>query len=111
MKDPLLYIGHMLECISKIETYTLGGRGQFLTDSLIQDAVLRNLEIIGEAASNIALEFRQSHPNVEWRRAIALRNVLIHNYAGIRIERVWTDVTSTLPNLKAHSSSCNHNFQ
>lgn len=66
---------------------------------MIQDAVMRNLEIIGEAANNISSEFRSLHPEVDWRRAIVLRNVLIHNYMGVYIGRVWSDVTNTLPKL------------
>ncbi len=100
MKDDFIFLGHIQECIAKIETYTKDGRKAFETETMIQDAVLRNLEIIGEASKNVSLDFRRSHPEVSWRGAMALRNVLIHNYMGVRLDRVWSTVTRKIPKLK-----------
>jgi uncharacterized protein with HEPN domain len=100
MKDDLVYVGHIQECIAKIETYTAGGRQEFMSTPMIQDAVMRNLEIVWEASSKISAELRQAHPEVRWRRAINLRNVLIHNYPGVHPARVWADVTQTVPEIK-----------
>src|SRR5260221_13756579 len=100
LKEDRIFLRHIQECIAKIETYTKGGRRAFMEEPMIQDAVMRNLEIIGEAASNVSPEFRGAHPEVGWRRAIGLRNVLIHNYVGVEINRVWSDVAMTLPKLK-----------
>jgi uncharacterized protein with HEPN domain len=105
MKDERVYLIHILECIAKIEEYTEGGRQVFVEHSLVQDGVMRNLEVIGEAASNVSLDFRQRHRNVSWRRAINLRNVLIHNYMGVSIEAVWNDVVVFTPSLKVQVSS------
>jgi uncharacterized protein with HEPN domain len=91
VKDDLVYLTHIQERIAKIETYTKGGRQVFMDEPMIQDAVMRNLEVIGEAANNVSPEFRRAHPEVGWWRAIALRNVLIHNYIGVKIIRVWSD--------------------
>jgi uncharacterized protein with HEPN domain len=100
MKSERVYLVHVLDCIARIERYTEGGRAAFMADPMMQDAVLRNIEVIGEAANNLPTEFRRLHSEVDWRRAIALRNVLIHNYMGVNIGRVWSDVSSTIPKLK-----------
>ena len=100
MKSERVYLIHILDCIARIETYTSGGRQVFLHDPMVQDAVLRNLEVIGEAANNLPTEFRRVHPEVDWRHAIELRNVLIHNYMGVNVARVWSDVARTIPQLK-----------
>jgi uncharacterized protein with HEPN domain len=86
-------------------SYTKSGWEVFVEDLMVQDAVIRNLEVIGEAASELSTEFRQSNPDVQWRRAISLRNMLIHNYMGAFARRVWSDVTLTLPTLKQQISA------
>jgi uncharacterized protein with HEPN domain len=100
MKDDRVYLGHIVERIERIEIYTAGGRAAFLADPMIQDAVLRNLEIIGEASGKVSAAFRQNHPEVGWRAAMQLRNVLIHNYSGVNVDRVWPVVVGRLPALK-----------
>ena len=100
VKDDSVYLGHIQDCIAKIEAYTKDGKQAFMKDTMIQDAVMRNLEIIGEAANNVSAQFREAHSDVGWRRAIALRNALIHNYMGLNLARVWSDVTDTVPKLK-----------
>jgi uncharacterized protein with HEPN domain len=100
MNDDRTYLGHILDCIAKIETYTTEGRAVFMKEPMIQDAVMRNLEIIGEAAKNVSRTFRDLHPEVFWRGAMELRNVLIHNYLGVKVDRVWSAVTGRLPKLK-----------
>lgn len=72
----------------------------YLGDTLIQDAVIRNLEVIGEAASRITAEYRTTHPEFPWRGMAALRNVLIHDYEGVDLQRVWRVVEKELPVLK-----------
>ena len=71
----------------------------FENNSLIQDAVLRNIELIGEAASRIPDEFRQAHPEISWRLIVAMRNQLIHGYLGIDLDIVWDVITIELPTL------------
>ena len=99
-KDPRVYLAHILECAEKIARFTRGGREAFLREELIQDAVIRNLEIIGEAAKRVDEEYRAAHSQIPWRGMAALRDVLIHQYEGIELERVWAVVEGDLPMIK-----------
>ena len=72
---------------------------QFEANPLVQDAVLRNIELIGEAAGRIPDEFRQAHPEIQWRQIVAMRNQLIHGYLGIDLDIVWDVVCVELPAL------------
>lgn len=99
MKDNATYLRHILECIERVEIYTRGGRDEFDEQTIIQDAVMRNIEIIGEASTNISQVFRDEHPEISWKALISFRNVLIHNYMGVRLEAVW-NAAERLPQLK-----------
>jgi uncharacterized protein with HEPN domain len=100
MKDNKLYLLHILECIDKINSYTSSGENEFSKSTLLQDAVMRNLEIIGEATKNISLDLRQKHPQIPWRKMAGLRDILIHNYMGVNIRTVWNIVKNELPAVK-----------
>ncbi len=99
-KDPRVYLAHILECVQKIERFTAGDQRRFLQEALVHDAVLRNLEIIGEAAKRLDDSYRRAHPEIPWRSMAALRDVLIHQYEGVDLERVWAIVQHELPALK-----------
>ena len=99
-KDPRVYLAHILECILKIERFTQVGRVVFLRDELVQDAVLRNFEVIGEAAKRLDDTYRADHPQIPWRAIAGLRDVLIHKYEGVNLEQVWNIVEKDLPGLK-----------
>ena len=101
MRAALPYLQHILDAIAAIEAYTTDGRAVFLRERKTQDAVIRNLEIIGEAIRNVPLDFQSTHPEIPWREASALRNVLIHEYFGIDLKVVWAVVEKDLPPLKA----------
>lgn len=99
--DITVYIFHIRDAIQKIENYAEKNTYEdFLQNDWDQDAVIRNLEIIGEALSHINQEFRNSHPAIPWRKIIALRNVLIHAYFGIDLDLVWKIITKNVPELK-----------
>jgi uncharacterized protein with HEPN domain len=76
-KDVRVYLAHILECVDKIERFTAEGRDGFLRDPMVQDAVIRNLEIMGEAAKRVDEAYRADHPEVPWRELSSLRDVLI----------------------------------
>jgi uncharacterized protein with HEPN domain len=92
MKDNRLYLIDIAECIHRIESYTHGGRDQFLQSTMIQDAVIRNFEIMGEAAKQLSQDFKEANPDVPWRRIGGFRDVLIHAYHRVRLDEVWVYV-------------------
>ena len=101
MRDPLVYVEDILESIKHIEDYVKGEElGNFLKDSKLQDSVIRRLEIIGEAIGNLPEETQALNPDIPWRQIAGLRNVLIHEYFGVNMERVWNVIVNDLPPLK-----------
>jgi uncharacterized protein with HEPN domain len=89
-RDISVYIEDILDSIAKIEQYTKGVNEQeFLTNTQLQDAVLRRLEIIGEAVKNIPQPFRDRYPHIPWKKIAGLRDVLIHEYFGVNMRRAW----------------------
>ncbi|WP_446683264.1 HepT-like ribonuclease domain-containing protein [Cyanobacterium sp. HL-69] len=92
---------HILECIEAIQTYTYQGREDFLSNSLIQDAVLRRLQIMAESTQRLSDELKAQVPNVDWKALSGFRNILVHDYlGGISLNRVWNAIEKDLPILK-----------
>lgn len=100
MKTDKIYIIHIIECISHIEEYTQNDKSTFFESTLVQDATIRNLEIIGEATKKVSLSLRQSHPEVPWKEMAGLRDVLIHDYFGVDVNIVWNVIEREIPKLK-----------
>ena len=105
MKDDRLYLIHISESIQRIESYAKDGRDAFRRSPLIQDAVIRNFEIIGEAAKQISPQLKQAHPEVPWRSVAGFRDVLIHQYTGVDLDEVWNVIERALPDLRRHIES------
>lgn len=99
-KDPRVYLAQILERAERILSFTHEGRDAFFRSHLIQDAVIRNFEIIGEAAKRVPEEFRQLHPSIPWKGLTGLRDVLIHQYDGVNLAEVWRIVEKELPELR-----------
>lgn len=100
-KDDLIFIEHLLDSISKIEKYVQDiSVHDFVEDELIQDAVIRNFEIIGEATKHLSDSFRIKHSKVPWKKIAGMRDILIHDYLGIDIYSVWKTIEKDLPELK-----------
>jgi len=101
-RDFRLYIDDILEAIHQIQTYIVDlDEDAFARDRKTQDAVIRNLEIIGEAAGNLPEQFQKTAPDIDWRKIKGLRNILIHEYFGINIPIIWDVVQSKLGPLEA----------
>jgi uncharacterized protein with HEPN domain len=99
------YLNHMLMAIDRIENYVANlDRRTFDADTRTQDAVIRNLEVLGEAARNVLQHdpaFVAAHPDVPWARAYRMRNALSHGYAEVDLGAVWNTVQMNVPSLKA----------
>ncbi len=100
-KDYALYVEDMLESIESINEY-LGNMTEvtFSEDKQLQDAVIRRLGIIGEAATRLTKDIRDTAPEVPWKSVIGLRNIVIHEYSSISLGKVWDIVQHDLPPLK-----------
>ena len=97
-KDSLIYIEHINACINRIIEYTTGfDEDSFLKNSLIQDAVIRNLEIIGEATKKLNEDFPVKHSEIEWKKIAGMRDKLIHDYIGVDLWAVWAVVENIIP--------------
>lgn len=101
MRDYKLYLDDILEAIKRIEKYTKGLTLRSLKkDDLTIDGVVRNLEIIGEAAKNIPGQVKQKYAEIGWKKISGLRDILAHEYFGVDLEVVWDIVKNKLPILK-----------
>jgi uncharacterized protein with HEPN domain len=99
-RDPELYLEDIEVSCKKIIRFTQGlSFSDFISDDRTHDAVIRNLEIIGEAAKNVPTEFREKYPDVEWRAIGMLRNIVAHEYFGVNDEIIWDIVTNKIPIL------------
>ena len=100
MKSDLPYLGHIADSIIAIERYTSAGKDDFMAQTIVQDAVVRNFEIIGEAAGRLSLETR-NRSALPWSRIVAFRKRLIHAYWSVDLQLVWDVIENELPALKA----------
>lgn len=101
-RDYRLYLEDILDSIHKIEVYTKGvSFDQLNLNSMLMDALLHNLEIIGEAAKHVPVEIKDKNPDVDWRRITGLRDIVAHEYFGVSLEIIWDVIQNKLPELQA----------
>jgi uncharacterized protein with HEPN domain len=100
-----LFLGHVLQAIDDIGSFTVDGKAQFIADKKTHSAVIRQLEVIGEAVKNLSAAATASRPQVPWRAIAGTRDRLIHGYFQVDLQAVWTMVESDLPPLRAEVES------
>jgi uncharacterized protein with HEPN domain len=115
-KDELIYLDHIRDCISRIRNYTTGmDEKGFMQNQLVQDAVIRNFEIIGEAAKKLDEEFRSRYAEIEWKKIAGARDKPIHDYIGVDLMAVWGVLAQILPvlelNVVAYSTGYKYNLR
>lgn len=102
-KDPKILIAHILQSIDFVEEYSKGiQKEQFIGDYEKQDAIIRRLEIIGEAVASLENKFKESYPNIPWQDIADMRNRLIHEYFAIDLDLVWEVLQKDIPALKTN---------
>lgn len=101
-RRPLVFIEHILESIENIESFSSGiSKGEFEKSRLKQSAILRELEIIGEAAKNLPIGFAVRYPYVEWSEIAGTRDKIVRHYFGVDLDVIWDIIMYDLPELKA----------
>jgi len=98
-KGNMVYIEHMLLCIEKIHGYTGESKEIFFNSVLVQDAVIRNLQVLAESSQRISDDVKSIHTEIAWRDISGFRNILVHDYLGIDCDTIWSVVEKDLPLL------------
>jgi uncharacterized protein with HEPN domain len=101
VKDDSVYLGHIRDAINDIEQYASAGREAFMGDSMRQDAIIRKLEIIGEAVKRIPDATKQRRPEIPWKQIAGMRDRLTHDYFGVDLGLVWVVVERELTTLRS----------
>lgn len=100
-KDIRIFLEHILESINLIDEYTKGKKEkEFLNSKQLQDAVIRRIEIIGEAIKNIPEDIKEKFKDIPWRNIIGMRDLLIHQYFGVDLDLTWRVIKENIPELK-----------
>jgi uncharacterized protein with HEPN domain len=101
VKDDLAYVEHILDCIRKIKEFSEGlSFKEFSGNELVQDAIIRNIEIIGEASKKISSDTKQIYFEISWKEIAGMRDKLIHDYLGVDVEVIWRTIKEDIPILE-----------
>lgn len=101
IKDDLAYIDHILDCIRKINEFSNGlSLQEFKTNELVQDAIIRNIEIIGEASKKVSSDTKQTYYKIRWKEIAGMRDKLVHDYLGVDVTVVWKTIKEDIPDLE-----------
>ena len=98
-KDNSVYIEHMLDCIHRIDEY-VESKELFYDSQLVQDAVVRNLQVMAESSQRLPEEIKRKYSNISWDDISGFRNILVHDYLGIDLDVIWSVVEQELPELE-----------
>jgi uncharacterized protein with HEPN domain len=100
VNDDRLYLGHILEAVERILAYSVEGEVSFRRDAKTQDAIIRNLQVMGEAVKKVSPEVRAAYPDIPWKDIAGLRDRVVHDYFGISLDIVWDVVRNHVPPLR-----------
>ena len=100
MKDERVYLHHILECLEAIQDYNTQGRDVFLTDRKTRKATLRELQELAESTQRLSISLREKYSEIPWPAIAGFRNVLVHDYLGLSLNRIWEIIERDLPNLR-----------
>ncbi|MBP0019261.1 MAG: DUF86 domain-containing protein [Cyanobacteria bacterium SBLK] len=100
MKENRIYLIHIRDCLQRIKSYTVTGKEDFFQETIIQDSVIRNLEVMCESIKKLPNEWKASEPSIPWERIVGFRNRLAHEYLSLNLEVVWDVVENYLPDLE-----------
>ena len=101
IKSDLAYVDHILDCIRKIGEFSNGlSLKEFKTNELVQDAIIRNIEVIGEASKKISQDTKLTYYKIPWKEISGMRDKLIHDYLGVDVEVVWKTIKEDIPTLE-----------
>lgn len=98
-KDDSVYIEHILDCLYRIDEY-VESKEQFYNSHLVQDAVIRNLQVMAESSQRLSDKIKQAHPQIPWKEISGFRNILVHDYLGVDQDMIWSVVEQDLPALE-----------
>lgn len=101
MRDDRIYLRHILECLDAIEEYVADGRDAFFDDRKTRQAALRELHELSESAQRLSEAIKEPHQDIPWLAISGFRNVIVHDYLGLNLERVWVIIERDLPPLRA----------
>jgi uncharacterized protein with HEPN domain len=101
VKDDRLYLGHIREAAERIVLFSREGEEHFRSDVRTQDAIIRNLQVMGEAVKKVSAETRAAHPKVPWRDIAGMRDRVVHDYFGVSLDMVWDVAVNHIPALLA----------
>jgi uncharacterized protein with HEPN domain len=101
-RDESVYLSHILDAIARIEEYLQEvDEESFYQRPLVQDGVIRQIQIIGEAVKRLSLELRDKYPHIPWQDIAGMRDKVVHDYFGLDMEEVWLTAKNDIPMLKA----------
>ena len=100
MKEDRIYLLHIRDALERILSYTAQGKQAFFADPRTQDAVIRNLEVVGEAVKNLSESLKVRHATIPWKRIAGMRDKMIHEYFGVNLQLVWDAIEQEVPRLQ-----------